>query len=94
MYASRYADPAYFGVAERFAAHARERGIHPATLAVAWVMSHPGITAPLIGARSVEQLDSSLAAVEVKMTPQWRAAISALSAAPPPATDRSEERSS
>ena len=92
LYVRRYAEPAYYEIAERFTAHAQEHGVHPATLAVAWVMSHPAITAPLIGARNLEQLESSLAAVDVKMTPEWRAAISALSIEPPPATDRSEDR--
>ena len=92
MYMSRYGDPAYYEIAERFTAHAEERGVHPASLAVAWVMSHPAITAPIIGARNVEQLEASLAALDVEMTPEWRAEISALSIEPPPATDRSEER--
>jgi len=92
MYITRYGDPTYYEVAERFTIHAKERGVHPATLAVAWVMSHPAITAPIIGARNVEQLEASLAALEVAITPEWRAEISALSPEPPPATDRSEER--
>jgi aryl-alcohol dehydrogenase-like predicted oxidoreductase len=92
MYAKRYGDPVYYEVAERFAAHAREHGIHPATLGIAWVMSHPAVTAPIIGARNLQQLETSLAALDVNMTPEWRAEISTLSIEPPPATDRSEER--
>jgi aryl-alcohol dehydrogenase-like predicted oxidoreductase len=91
-YVRRYSLPEYYAVAERVTAHAQQRGIAPATLAVAWVMSHPAITAPIIGARNVEQLQQSLAALDVKMTPAWRAEISALSIEPPPATDRLEER--
>ena len=45
-------------------------------------------------ARNVEQLQASLAALEVDMTPEWRAEISALSVEPPPATDRLEVQSS
>jgi aryl-alcohol dehydrogenase-like predicted oxidoreductase len=93
MYKKRYGLDQYYETAERFTAHAQERGLHPATLAVAWVMSHPAITAPIIGARNVEQLESSLAAIEVEMTDEWRAEISALSVEPPPATDRLEEKS-
>jgi aryl-alcohol dehydrogenase-like predicted oxidoreductase len=89
----RYADPAYLEVADRFVAHARAHGVDPASLAVAWVMAHPAITAPIIGARNVEQLEASLGALSIGMTPEWRAEISALSPDPPPATDRSEERS-
>lgn len=90
-YTVRYGDPSYYETAERFAEHAAQRGLHPATLAVAWVMGHPAITAPIIGARNVEQLEPSLAALEVKLTPEWRSEISALSPEPPLATDRSEE---
>jgi aryl-alcohol dehydrogenase-like predicted oxidoreductase len=92
MYEKRYGDPLYFEIAERFTAYAREKERHPATLAVAWVMSHPAVTAPIIGARNLEQLAPSLAALEVRMTPEWRAEIAALSYEPPPATDRSEQR--
>ena len=90
-YAIRYGEALYHEVANNFAAYAKERGYHPATLAVAWVMAHPGVTAPIIGARNLEQLEASLAALEVEMTPEWRAEISALSYTPPPANDRLEE---
>jgi len=92
MYQKRYGDPGNFEIAERFTAYAKEHGLHPATLAMAWVMSHPAVTAPIIGARDVEQLEASLAALEVTMTPQWRDEISGLSVEPPLATDRSEEK--
>ena len=59
--------------------------------AVAWVAAHPAVTAPIIGARSAEQLRASLDSVKVAMTPELRAEISALSRTPPPATDRLEE---
>lgn len=89
-YTARYADDMNFVVADRFTTYAAEHGIHPATLAVAWVMSNPAITAPIIGARNGEQLESSLAALDVDMTPQWRNEISSLSVTPAPATDRAE----
>ncbi|MGI6208777.1 MAG: aldo/keto reductase [Anaerolineae bacterium] len=91
LYAKRYGQENYYETADRLVAHARERGVHPATLAVAWVMSHPAVTAPIIGARNLEQLEPSLAAAELQMTPEWRAEISSFSPEPPPATDRSEE---
>ncbi|KEO84133.1 aldo/keto reductase [Tumebacillus flagellatus] len=89
-YSARYGEEMNFVVADRFTAYAAEHGINPATLAVAWAMSHPAITAPIIGARNVEQLEHSLAALDVEMTPQWREEISALSVTPQPATDRGE----
>ncbi len=90
-YTKRYENETYYAIADRFSAYASERGIHPATLAVAWVLSHPAITAPIIGARSVEQLEPSLAAVDLEFTEEWRKEITALSIDPPLATDRSEE---
>ncbi len=91
MYTARYGDALNFEVAEKFTDYANEKGYAPAALAVAWVASHPAVTSAIIGARSVEQLRASLAALDVAMTPEWRAEISALSPEPPPATDRSEE---
>jgi len=82
-----------FQVAEDFAHFARERGCDPAGLAVAWVMAHPGITAPIIGSRNLDQLEGSLGALEIDMTAELWAEIAALSPEPPPANDRSEVRS-
>lgn len=93
MYTARYGDPQHHETAARFVRYAREHGVHPATLAVAWVGSHPAVTAPIIGARSVEQLAPSLAALSYTMTPEMRAEITALAPEVPLATDRSEERS-
>lgn len=91
FYSKRYSLDHYYETADRFTAHAKERGVSSATLGVAWVMSHPSVTAPIIGARSVEQLQASLDAVNVNMTPEWRDEITALSVDPPPATDRLED---
>jgi len=41
--------------AERFTAHAAERGVEPATPGVVRVSSYPAVTAPTIGARNVDQ---------------------------------------
>lgn len=92
MYNKRYSDAAYYHTAERFVAYANSKGVHPVTLAVAWVAAHPAVTAPIIGARNVQQLEASLAAATFEMSPDMRAEIAAFSPEPPPATDRSEER--
>ena len=93
MYQVRYGNAAYFEIAERFAQLAAELGHHPATLAVAWVASHPAVTSVLVGGRDVEQLAPTLAAGAVELDDATRARIAALSPEPPPATDRNEERS-
>ena len=91
MYEARYGEPWAHETAERFSALAREKNLHPMSMAVAWVGSHPAVTAPIIGARSVEQLRASLDSLKVDMTPALREQISSLSRTPPPATDRLEE---
>jgi len=93
MYATRYANPSFYEVADRFCAFAREYGEAPAALAVAWVASHPGVTSVLVGGRNLEQLAPTLAANAIELDVETRAKISALSPSPPPATDRNEETS-
>lgn len=92
IYSVRYGSDVNLEIAGRFASFARERGYDPAGLAVAWVASHPAVTAPLVGARSTAQLAPLLAAADIPMTPELRAEISALAPEPAPATDRNEER--
>ncbi len=91
MYEARYGDAWMLDVAEEYVAFCKERGLHPVSTAIAWVGAHPAVTAPIIGARNTDQLKDSLAAVNVKMTPELRAEIADLSRTPPPATDRTEE---
>ena len=90
MYIDRYSQESDYLVADRFTDVAGELGVAPAALGVAWVMSHPAVTAPIIGARNLDQLTGSLAALDIEMTPELRARISALSPTPPPANDRTE----
>ncbi len=52
---------------ERFDAFAKELGHEPADVALAWVLKNPVVTAPIIGPRTMEQLTSSLRALEVKL---------------------------
>ena len=92
-YVARYGEEWAFETAGEFSLLAKAEGMHPVTLAVAWVAAHSDVTCPIIGARSLEQLGPSLAALGVDMTPQLRARISTLSRTPAPATDRLEEQS-
>ncbi len=94
MYQRRYGDDWMYDVARQFTGLAQECGVHPASLAIAWVAYHPAVTAPIIGARSVEQLQLQLAADDVAMTPELYAQLSALSPTPPPANDRTDETKS
>ncbi len=90
-YAVRYGDETYYRVAEDFTDYARKIGADPATLAVAWVKAHPAVTAPIIGARSIQQLEASLAAADFDMSTEQWSEIAALTPPVPIATDRTEE---
>ena len=92
MYEARYGEEWAFETAEKYVALCRQKGLHPVSAAIAWVGAHPAITAPIIGARNLDQLKDSLASVNVDMTPELRAEIADLSRTPPPATDRLEEQ--
>ena len=92
MYARRYGDPNYSSVTEKFVRYAEKKNISPSALAVAWVMGNPAVTAPIIGARNLTQLDQVLSSLKIKMTSEMLQEITDLSINPPIATDRSEER--
>jgi aryl-alcohol dehydrogenase-like predicted oxidoreductase len=92
MYTSRYGEPWMHEIAEKYVAFCQKRGLHPVSTAIAWVAAHPGVTAPIVGARSVQQLQASLDSVKIEMTTDLYGHISALSRTPPPATDRLEEQ--
>lgn len=93
MYEVRYGATHNFEIAERFTALAHEHGYSPVALAIAWVAAHPAVTAPLLGARDLDQLEGGLAAADVEMSDALYQQIAALAPAPAPATDRNEETS-
>ncbi len=65
-------------VGNEFVKLAQEVGISAAQLAVLWVKDQPGVTAPLIGPRTLEQLDHFLPVLEMSLTDEVRAACDAL----------------
>jgi len=62
-----YADADY-DVAERVADVAAARGVPPAQIALAWLLRQPGVTAPIVGATKLEQLDQAVGALDVRLT--------------------------
>ncbi|MCE5200346.1 MAG: aldo/keto reductase [Armatimonadota bacterium] len=54
---------------EHYEAFCSEMGEHPADVALAWLLSNPVVTAPIIGPRTIDQLNDSLRALEIKLTP-------------------------
>jgi aryl-alcohol dehydrogenase-like predicted oxidoreductase len=69
MYQDRYWNERSFATVAQLHALADEAGVPLATLAVAWVMANPLITAPLLGASRPEQLDATIAAAGYALDP-------------------------
>lgn len=90
-YEKRYGNPDYYHITDKFTKLASQWGYHPASLAVSWVLNHPDVTAPIIGARNPEQLAFSIAGAEISLSPSEREQISALTIAPLLATDHDSE---
>ena len=48
---------------------AKERGWAPSALGLAWLLHQPGVTGPIIGPRTVAQLESAVSALEITLSP-------------------------
>ncbi len=80
MYQDRYWNERMFGAVEALRGVAGEAGLDPVTMAVAWVMAHPAVTAPIIGASRPDQLRASLAAASTVFAPDLKARLDELTA--------------
>ena len=57
-----------FRIVDRVVAVADRRGVKPAQVALAWLLRQPGVTAPIIGASKMQQLDQALEAENIALT--------------------------
>jgi 1-deoxyxylulose-5-phosphate synthase len=67
LYQRRYWKDDAFDTVEALQSLAAEAGMPLPTLAVAWVLANPVVTAPIVGASRPEQLDATLAAADVRL---------------------------
>ncbi|WP_327417492.1 aldo/keto reductase [Streptomyces sp. NBC_01233] len=67
-------------IVEVTAEYAQNLGVSPGVLALSWVRDRPLVVAPLVGARTVEQLKESLGAFGFSLPPEVRAHLDELSA--------------
>jgi 1-deoxyxylulose-5-phosphate synthase len=70
-----YYDDADFAVLDAVKALAQERRVSNATLAYAWLLSRPGVSAPIVGASQVWQLEEAIQALDVALTREESAAL-------------------
>jgi len=66
----RYLTPPGVAATAAYAKLARDHGLDPAQMALAYVTSRPFVTAAIIGATTMEQLKSNIASIDVKLTPE------------------------
>ncbi|MGZ6968333.1 MAG: aldo/keto reductase [Acidimicrobiia bacterium] len=57
-----------FDVVDRVAEVAKERGVAPAQVALAWLLHRPGVTAPIIGATKLGHLEDAIAAEQLELS--------------------------
>lgn len=79
-YQDRYWNDRAFASVEQLNQLADEAGVPLTTLAVAWVMANPLVTAPLLGASKPEQLDASIAAASYRLDPALKQRLDELTA--------------
>jgi aryl-alcohol dehydrogenase-like predicted oxidoreductase len=72
-----YDQPSDWEVVESVVDVANRRGLKPAQIALAWLMSRPAVTAPIIGATKLTHLDDAIAAVEIELSDDEVAALEA-----------------
>jgi 1-deoxyxylulose-5-phosphate synthase len=63
-----YSQDEDFEIAKRVDNIAEARGIPSAQVALAWMLSKPGITAPIIGATKMQHLEDAVAALSVQLS--------------------------
>src|SRR3990167_1929966 len=80
---ARYTNPESESACARYVALAREHGLDPAQMALAFVTAQPFVTSNIIGATSLEQLDSNLASSELRLSAEVLADIEAIHKAQP-----------
>jgi 1-deoxyxylulose-5-phosphate synthase len=70
-----YTEESDHEVADRVAELAKKRSVRPAQIALAWLLSQPGIAAPIVGSTKLEQLDQLIEAVELTLSKEECAAL-------------------
>jgi aryl-alcohol dehydrogenase-like predicted oxidoreductase len=68
-----------FTVIDELIRISKDVGSTPARVALAWLLQKPGVTSPIIGARTMQQLEDNIAALELKLEPKHMEALDKVS---------------
>jgi aryl-alcohol dehydrogenase-like predicted oxidoreductase len=72
-----YADNVDWEIVDAVERIAHARGVSMAEVGLAWLIAQPGVTAPIVGATKLEQLDAAIRAVDLEVTSEEMAALEA-----------------
>jgi aryl-alcohol dehydrogenase-like predicted oxidoreductase len=77
---SSYSDPRQVGIVEAVATAADGLATSPITVALSWLRSRPGVTAPIVGARTLGQLNAAVQSLSVELPLEIQLALDDVSA--------------
>ncbi|MFI0717786.1 aldo/keto reductase [Streptomyces sp. NPDC021224] len=85
--AAGLADPAVREQVRRYEELCARDGLEPGEVALAWLLTRPGVTGPIVGPRTAEQLDSALRALDLDLGADFLAELDAIFPGPGPSPE-------
>ncbi|MEU2879855.1 aldo/keto reductase [Streptomyces sp. NPDC007070] len=85
--ADALADPVLRGRVEAYEALLDKHGLQPGEAALAWLLTRPGVTGPIVGPRTAEQLASALRAVELELSEEVLSGLDEIFPGPGPSPE-------
>jgi aryl-alcohol dehydrogenase-like predicted oxidoreductase len=85
--ADTLADPAARARIQAYEDLVDKHGLEPGEVALAWLLTRPGVTGPIVGPRTAEQLDSALRAVELELSEELVAGLNEVFPGPGPSPE-------
>ncbi|MFG2722846.1 aldo/keto reductase [Streptomyces sp. NPDC048416] len=85
--AQALAEPAVRKQVEAYEELAAKHGLDPAEVALAWLLTRPGVAGPIVGPRTADQLDAAVRAVELDLTEEFLSALDDIFPGPGPSPE-------
>ncbi|MFD6417299.1 aldo/keto reductase [Streptomyces sp. NPDC060194] len=85
--AEALADPALRSKVEAYEELVAKHGLEPGEVGLAWLLAQPGVTGPIVGPRTRDQLDSALRAIDLDLTPELLSSLDDIFPGPGPSPE-------
>ncbi|MFI0718773.1 aldo/keto reductase [Streptomyces sp. NPDC021224] len=85
--ADSLADPAQRAQIQAYEDLCGKHGLNPGDVGLAWLLTRPGVTGPIVGPRTTEQLESALRAVDLELSAEFLAALDEVFPGPGPSPE-------